>query len=260
MKRSFIITVVIGLLFLVALLFIVQTVREGFATPVTEVYDFHEFFKPFPIDQICPIYSVIYENIAKGETVDDKGHPIPADIAKTNTEKKLASVLPDGLISCPFSFPDSIDLETVLSFLKKQDPKLLLQAHRTLVYCQQQLRQSLTDAKKSIADMKAHKEGFLTECSAEELASRSFLPLQCIDPSVEKGTEQKQIQDQDPEDTAASVKKKIEITGLLKTMWLTYTTAIPPVARISFPVVIQDCIQMKDELAEMKKKAESGQF
>ena len=100
---------------------------------------------------------------------------------------------------------------------------------------------------------------FLTQCSADELLARAILPLQCVDPAVELGTEANQIKEQDPAATAEAVKKKIEITKKLTAMWSAYIATVPQVQRIKFSETIQHCKDIIAELSSIKKKLESGE-
>jgi hypothetical protein len=100
---------------------------------------------------------------------------------------------------------------------------------------------------------------FLTQCSAEELLARADIPLQCVDPAVELGTESNKIKAQDPAATAEATKKKIEITKRLSEMWSVYSAAVPQVQRINFAETIQRCKDILAELASIKKKLESGE-
>jgi hypothetical protein len=239
--------------------------EEGFADKPVAIYDFGKFFAPFQLEAICPVWDTVYTNFKGGYKTDDKGHQLPEDVVKKVTDTAIAKVLPKGVFPCPFAFPKGKDLDTVLTWLTKQDKNLLLQAHTTLVFCKTQLESTLNTAHTSIDDMKNGRSSdgfidmFLTQCSAEELLARAAVPLQCVDPTIELGTEANQIKAQDPAATTEAVKKKIEITKLLTAMWSAYATAVPPVQRIDFAETIQHCKDILAELSSIKKKLESGE-
>lgn len=259
-------TGLLALGFSIVLLLLIRYVRseEGFADKPVAVYDSAAFFAPFQLTDICPIWTTVYTNFQGGYKTDEKGQKLPDDVVKKATDAAIATALPSGVFPCPFSFPTGTSLDTVLAWLKTQDKQLLLRAHMTLVFCKRQLDSTYATAQKSLLDMKnkgsdGFADMFLTECSAEELSARDILPLQCIDPAVELGTEANQIKAQDTDATAAAVKKKIEITKRLTEMWTTYTAGVPVTQRIDFSATIKHCNERITYLAELKKKLESGQ-
>jgi hypothetical protein len=99
----------------------------------------------------------------------------------------------------------------------------------------------------------------LTECSSEELLVKDSVPLQCVDPGVELGTESTQIKAQDQAATADATKAKIAITQILYKMWTNYTAAVPETQRIEFAPTITHCNDIIGQLADIKAKLESGQ-
>jgi len=260
-------TGLLALAFCIVLLLLIHYIRseEGFADKPVAVYDFTKFFAPFELEAICPVWDTVYTNFKGGYKTDDKGQQLPEDLVKKAANAAIAKALPKGVFPCPFAFPKGKDLDTVLEWLTKQNKNLLLQAHMTLVFCKTQLESTLATARKSIDDMTNGRSSdgfidmFLTQCSAEELLARANVPLQCVDPAVELGTEANQIKEQDPAATAEATKKKIEITKRLTEMWSTYAAAVPQVQRINFPETIQRCKDILAELASIKKKLESGE-
>ena len=260
MLTLILLTVFLGLLFLL-LLYIPST--EGFANPVVEVYDFKKFFEPYPLDQICPIYDVIYQAAYKPEKVDAKGGPVPDDIAVQKTKATIAKDLSGAVFSCPFTFPKETELDTVHGFVKKLDELLLVKAYRMLLYCKGKLAGNLAAAQKSIADIpgqKAAAEGFITECSFEELLARDFVPLQCIDPANEKGDEQDSIQEMDPMVVASVVQKKKDITAVLKKMAVALEKAYPAAKRPKMATLIKECNEIHAKLLDLQNKLQSGQI
>ena len=261
-----VVTGFLALGFFIVLLLLIRYIRseEGFADKAVALYDYSKFFAPFQLNDICPIWTTVYTNFKGGYKTDEKGHTLPEDVVKKATDAAIAKALPLGVFPCPFSFPDAKNLDTVLAWLKTQDKQLLLRAHMTLVFCKTQLDSTFSTAQKSLDDMKnkgsdGFTDMFLTECSAEELVARATVPLQCIDPAVELGTEANQIKAQDTDATAAAVKKKIEITKHLTEMWTTYTNTVPVIQRIDFAATIKHCNDIITYLADLKKKLESGQ-
>ena len=265
--KAIIATGLLALGFSIVLLLLIRYIRseEGFADKPVAIYDFGKFFAPFELEAICPVWDTVYTNFKGGYKTDDKGQQLPEDVVKKAANAAIAKALPKGVFPCPFAFPKGKDLDTVLEWLTKQNKNLLLQAHMTLVFCKTQLESTLATARKSIDDMTngRSRDGFidmfLTQCSAEELLARANVPLQCVDPAVELGTEANQIKEQDPAATAEATKKKIEITKRLTDMWSAYSTAVPQVQRINFAETIQRCKDILAELASIKKKLESGE-
>lgn len=262
-----VVTGILALGFCIVLLLLIRYIRseEGFADKPVAVYDFTKFFAPFALEAICPVWDTVYTNFKGGYKTDEKGQQLPEDLVKKAANAAIAKALPKGVFPCPFAFPKGKDLDTVLTWLSTQDKNLLLQAHTTLVFCKTQLESTLNTARNSIDDMRNGRSSdgfldmFLTQCSAEELLARATVPLQCVDPAVELGTEANQIKEQDPAATADAVKKKIEITKRLTAMWSAYAAAVPQVQRINFGETIQHCKDILAELSSIKKKLESGE-
>jgi hypothetical protein len=262
-----VITGLLALGFFIVLLLLIRYIRseEGFADKPVAVYDANAFFAPYQLEAICPVWTTVYTNLQGAYKTDASGHPQPEDVAKKATDAALVKDLPLGPFPCPFSFPKSTEPSLVLAWLKDHNLNLLLQAHQTLVFCKTQLESTLSTARASLSNIPA-KEGFasqftelLTECSGEELLTKDILPLQCVDPRVELGTESTQIKAQDQAATADATKAKIAITQILYKMWTTYTAAVPETQRIDFAATIAHCNDIAKQLADIKAKLESGQ-
>jgi len=262
-----VITGLLALGFFIVLLLLIQYIRseEGFADKPAAVYDATTFFAPFSLDKICPVWTTVYTNLQAAYKTDASGHPQPEDVVKKTTDADIVKVLPLGPFPCPFSLPTSTEPSAVLSWLKEQNPNLLLQAHQTLVFCKTQLESTLSTAQASLSNIPV-KEGFasqftglLTECSTEELLVKDSVPLQCIDPGVELGTEATQIKAQDQAATADATKAKTAITQILYKMWTNYTAAVPETQRIEFAPTITHCNDIIAQLADIKAKLQSGQ-
>jgi len=261
MEPLHIITLILFLLFCAAFLYVNMTIKEDFANPVDQTYDPREFFKPFPLDQVCPIYTDVYASLYKLEKIDMNGAPVPDDIARKNT---LASIKQKAgiVLSCPFSFPDGKDLDTVHPFLMGLSPQTLANGYRTLLFCKQQLTNAVATAKESLSAMPPKlKEGFVelapavTECSAEELAERTSIPLQCIAPEDERGDQQDAIKAADPDEVRTVTQKKKDITKALKAMLVTLRLTYPK--GYDYATVIADCTRLKKELAALQQKAQA---
>jgi hypothetical protein len=225
-------------LFLVACLFLVRYICsvEGFANPDTppEKYDLNLFFKTYPLTEICPMYTSIYEQLVKGESTDSSGKPIPDDIAKESADKKIALELTIGPFPCPFEFPTSNDLDTVAAYVDKLDERLLSKAKLTSMFCVVSLQTTLDGAKKSIAQIpKKEEEGFISECSPEELSYKNIVPLQCIPADVMKATEKAEIDKIDTQKQLQIVSKKQSIAKRLAAIYNDYKTFDKEYAKIS---------------------------
>lgn len=219
------------LLFLCILLVLLRYICsvEGFADvgtnaePPPEQYDLNLFFKTYSLTEICPIFTGMYEQIVKGESTDDKGNPIPEDIAKDAANKKIATEITLGTFPCPFEFPTSQNLDVVADFVEKLDQQLLSKAKLTIMFCVVSLQSTLDGAKKSMSQIpKEDKEGFISECSPEELQYKEIVPLQCIPADVMKATEKTEIDKMDKQKQIQIVSKKQSIAKRLATIYNNY--------------------------------------
>lgn len=263
MESLDILNIILLLLFCAVLLYVNSTIKEGFATPVDQNYDFHEVFKPFPLNQVCQIYKDVYDGMFKLEKIDLNGGPVPDDIAKKNTTITIKQKAGGAVLSCPFAFPDGTDINKVHKFVTRLPPQTLVNGYRTLLFCKKQLTDAVENGKKSLADIPPKaKEGFfdagdaiMTECSAEELAERKTIPLQCIDPENERGDQQDALKDADPQELLTVTQKKKEITKSLKTILVTLNMIYPK--GHDYAEVIADCKKLKKELNDLQQKAQT---
>lgn len=213
------------LLFLCTLLVLSRYIRsvEGFANPeiAPEEYDLNLFFKTYPLTEICPIYTSIYSQLVKGESTDSAGKPLPNDIAQENANKKIGLEITTGPFPCPFEFPTSKDLDTVASYVEGLDTRLLSKAKLTLMFCVVSLQSTLEGAKKAMAQI-PKKEGFVSECSPEELNYKTIVPLQCIPAETMKATEKQAIDAMDKQKQIQIVAKKQSIAKRLAQIYNDY--------------------------------------
>jgi hypothetical protein len=183
------------LLFLLAFLLIIRMIRskEGFQNeekPKEEQYDLDLFFKEFPIQRVCEIYENGFPTIVNSFSIDEKGEKISEEIARTSATEYLKKTLAGGLVPCPFSLPKNKLLKTSFDFVEKLDDNLLIMAFSTLLFFVGNTQQTADTSNKQ---MKKLKEGFISECSAEEIENKEYVPLQCIPADIMKATEQQEI-------------------------------------------------------------------
>lgn len=214
------------LAFLILSLFLLRYIRskEGFANPEPqpEFYNLDLFFKDYPLQEVCPIYTSIFNQMVKSESTDEQGKPIPNDIALEKATKKVGLEVPIGIFPCPFEFPESNDLDVVVSFVEKLDKRLLSKAKNTLLFCAVSLQMNMNAAKSAISKL-PKKEGFLTQCSQEELDLQNIVPLQCIPADKMKATEQSEINKDDKVIQIQKVAKKQTIAKRLAEISRDYT-------------------------------------
>lgn len=219
-------TTILFLIFLVCLFFLIRYIRsvEGFANPSVELYDLQEFFKQYPIGEICPIYNGVFQQIILTQKLDDQGKPFPNDIALENAMKIVNTDIIAGVLPCPFQLPESTNLDTSLEFARNIDPDILSKAMNTILYCAVNTKQAVNNTNDAILKKPPRAmEGFITECSSFELEAAPVVPLQCIPAATMKATEQEKINSE--EKTVQQVKqgKKIEITKKLLLISRNYT-------------------------------------
>jgi hypothetical protein len=209
------------LLFLSVLLILLRYIRsrEGFqnppsSEPAPEEYDLNLFFKTYPLLDICPIFKKIYDQLVKGESVDEKGNPLPNDIAQENANKKLSMEITIGQFPCPFTFPTNNSLDVVAQYVEGLDKRLLSKAKLTMMFCVVSLQSTLEGAKKSVAQI-PKTEGFISECSPEEIMYKDIVPLQCIPAESMKATEKQEIDKMDKQKQIQIVAKKQSIAKRL---------------------------------------------
>jgi hypothetical protein len=189
------IELLLGFLCILLFLFIgKQLLKEPFADlPTPEIYDIQLFFKSIPFSQICEVWLAAQSKLFLSFQADEKGMPLPQDIIQQKVNSFLKKEIPTGPLQCPFTFPDSNDLDTVHSFVMKLKNNLLEQAHRTLVFCAVQSQKDLTNSKNALSTKNKSIEGFITECTPTEILLKNSVPLQCIDPAVMKASEKEII-------------------------------------------------------------------
>jgi hypothetical protein len=211
-------TVLFGLLFLFAFLLVIRLIRskEGFANPPPgETYNLELFFKKYPLQRVCQIFEEGFPKVVNTFSIDPKGKSIEPSVAEVQATDYIAKTILTGTINCPVTFPTSNSLNDVHSFVMKLDDMLLAKAFNTTVFF-------VTNLKITAANSKKLMEGFMTECSQDEIAFQATVPLQCIPAATMKATEQKQINEVDQFDMAQRVSKKSQIAkklgGLVKNL------------------------------------------
>lgn len=217
---------ILFLIFLIGLFLLIRYIRsvEGFANPSVEVYDLHEFFKQYPIGEICPIYNGVFQQVILTQKLDDAGKPYPNDIALEKAMKITSTDIIAGVLPCPFQLPETKNLDTSLEFARNLDPDILSKAMNTILYCAVNTKQAVNNTNDAILKKPPKPtEGFITECSNFELEAASVVPLQCIPASKMKATEQKEILSEDKPIQQVKQGKKIEITKKLLLITKNYT-------------------------------------
>lgn len=233
--------------------------REGFANPEPEVtpeqYNLDLFFKRYPLQDICPIFTTIYDQLVQGESTDEAGKPIPNDIAQENANKKLKLEIITGPFPCPFKFPTSKDLDVVSSYVENLDKRLLTKAKLTMMFCVVSLESTLDGAKKSMSQIPKKEEGFISECSPEEIALKNIVPLQCIPAETMKATEKQEIDKMDKQTQIQIVSKKQAIAKQLAEIYNDYVQF-----NSTYPIGLNQIIQsLTREVASLEKSAERAQ-
>lgn len=208
--------IILFLIFLLGFFVLIRYIRskEGFANPQVEIYDLHEFFKKYPIGQICPIYDRVFQKAVLAEKLDEQGKPYPDDIAIERARGTVKKDIPIGVLQCPFQLPEKKDLDISLEFVRELDPNILGKAMNTLLYCAVNVKVAIDNTNEAIAK-KPVRENFITECSTVEMNAAAVVPLQCIRPELLKGTEKAQIEAEDKVAQQVKQSKKIEITEKL---------------------------------------------
>lgn len=203
------------LLFLLAFLLILRLIRskEGFQntpSPPKEFYDLTLFFKNYPVEKACIYFDKVLPKIQQSFSLDDSGKKLPKQIADLKAETYIKNNIITGILTCPFELPKSQLLSDSYEFVKKLDDMLLAKAMNIFIFYAANLQSTIDNSKKV--------EGFLTECSAQELAARQIVPLQCIPPENMKATEQEQINSVDKFDMDTRVSQKSAIAKKLQTL------------------------------------------
>ncbi len=215
------IELLLGIFCILVFLFIgKQLLKEPFADlPTPEVYDIQLFFKSIPFSQICEVWLAAQAKLYQSFQADEKGLPLPQDVIQQKVNTYLKNEIPTGPLQCPFTFPESDDLDIVHSFVMKLKQNLLEQAHRTLLFCAVQAQKDLTNSKNALSQKKTTIESFITECTPTELMVKTVVPLQCIDPAVMKASEKEIIVKDSDHARKQKLKKEIaeKLFGLQKT-------------------------------------------
>lgn len=211
-------TILVFTSFLLALLLVIRMIRmdEGFqdGKPKEEQYDLNLFFKDYPIQKICDIYTKGFPTVQNSFSIAENGDKVPDNIAKLQAEDYLRKVLIGGIVSCPFALPKSTSLKSAYDFVTKLDEQLFVKAFSTCVYFTANLQLSAETSKKEMSKM----EGFISECSADEIQNKAVVPLQCIPAETMKATEQKEINEVDRFEMEQRVSQKAQISKKLGTM------------------------------------------
>jgi len=170
------------------------------------------------LEKICQYWTVEYQKIVQSFTLNEQGKPVPQDIAKQNADILLKTYLPTGSLPCPVELPESENIDIVWKFIENLDPMFFAKAYMTLLFIAGQGKlaiQNLNKSMKALPKREAFVDMFLTECSQIELANKDLVPLQCVDPAVEKATEKEQRLKQDPEETKRIAKLRQELSKKL---------------------------------------------
>jgi hypothetical protein len=93
------------------------------------------------------------------------------------------------MLPCPFTLPDTNNLDASLEFVRNLDGNILSKAMNTLLYCAINIKSAVNDANDAILKKPKRVEGFLTECSQFEISAANVVPLQCIPAATMKATE-----------------------------------------------------------------------
>ncbi len=208
-------TILISMLFLLALLLVLRMIRtdEGFQNPVEE-YDLNLFFKEYPLEKICEIYAKGFPTVVNSFSLTDNGDKVPESVAKINAEDYLKKTLIGGIALCPFTLPKDSSLKTAFEFVRDLDETILTRGMSTLLFFTANLQLSADTSKEQLKKA----EGFISECSADEIQYKEFVPLQCLPPETMKATQQAEINNVDRFEMQQRVSQKSQISKKLGTM------------------------------------------
>jgi hypothetical protein len=228
--------------------FVKSRAREGFvdSDPVSQ---WKAAIQNPDFDNVCSIYTEIYENQVKTE----KGSPpneITEEQARERVDADFAKKCSLGVFSCSLyqKVKASKDLDTIYGDLQTVPDSFLAQAYQTLTVCKGILEKTIADIQDSISKIKI--EGFDSPpiCSAEAAASRKSViqksdasndPARCILP-----------EEVTPEAKKAAITQKLQkIQNALDAL---------QGKGESFSDLYKECMNLKGKLAELKSKAESG--
>lgn len=210
-------TILLSMLFLLALLLVLRMIRldEGFQNPPQskngEPYDLDLFFDKYPIARICEIYEKGFPTVVNSFSISENGDKVDPSIATLAAKDYLQKTLLGGVVMCPFALPKEKTLKKSFDFVMNLDDNLLVKAMSTLYFFAANVQLSVDSSRKQLKGV----EGFLSECSADELANRENVPLQCIPPDVMKATEQAEINAVDQFEMSQRVSQKGQIAKKL---------------------------------------------
>jgi len=222
--------------------------REGFvdSTPVSQ---WKAAIQNPDFDNVCSIYTEIYENQVKTE----KGSPpneITEEQARERVDADFTKKCSLGVFSCTLyqKVKASNDLDSIYGDLQTVPDSFLAQAYETLTVCKSILEKTIADIQDSISKIKI--EGFDSPpvCSPDAAKSRKAAieksdpandPSRCI-----------LLEEITPEVKNAAITQKLQkIQNALDAL---------QGKGESFNELYQECITLKAKLAELKSKAESG--
>ncbi len=217
-------TILLTMAFLLALLLVLRMIRkdEGFQNQNQEngePYDLDLFFKNYPIQKICEIYTKGFPTVVNSFSRSENGEKVPDSVGTLAAEDYLKKTLLGGTVQCPFSLPKEKTLKASYDFVIALDDNLLVKAMSTLYFFTTNLQLSVDSTNSQMKGMKGV-EGFISECSADELENKEFVPLQCIPPELMKATEQAEINAVDQFQMSQRVSQKAQIAkklGILHT-------------------------------------------
>jgi hypothetical protein len=208
-------TILISMLFLLAFLLVIRMIRtdEGFQNQPEE-YDLNLFFNDYPLQKICEIYAKGFPTVVNSFSLTENGDKVPESVAKINAEDYLKKTLIGGIASCPFTLPKDPSLKAAFDFVSQLDETVLTKGMSTLLFFTANLQLSADTTKAQLKKT----EGFISECSADEIQYKEFVPLQCIPPETMKATEQAEINNVDKFEMQQRVSQKAQISKKLGTM------------------------------------------
>lgn len=228
--------------------FVKARAREGFvdSDPVSQ---WKAAIQNPNLDNVCSIYSEIYENQVKTE----KGSPpneITEEQARERVDADFTKKCSLGVFSCTLykKVKESKTLDSIYGDLEAVPDSFLAQAYETLTVCKAILTKTIAEIEDSISKIKI--EGFDSPpiCSAEAAKSRQSVikksdpsndPARCILP-----------EEVTPEVKNAAITQKLQkIKDALDKL---------QAKGESFDALYKECMTLKGKLAELKSKAESG--
>jgi len=222
-------------------------VREGFAESIESQWK--TLTQNEDLDNVCTIYSGIYENQVKNE----KGAPpneITEEQARERVDAEFTKKVTLGVFSCTLykKLKSNKTLDTIYKDLSTVPDTFLAQAYQTLLVCKSILEKTIKEIEDSLSKVKV--EGFASPpmCSPEASKQRKDAlekmnpandPTKCILP-----------EEITPEIKIAAITKKLDAIK-------TALQAIQGKGQ-SFSDLYKECLALKGKLDNLKNKAESG--